>query len=102
MTSSREVKCWGENSFAELGVEPSATSDGCPGPTPCKATPVLVAGLQAKKVAAGPGVSFAITLDDKVVAWGANRRGQLGHLPRAGENKCLRPCNPTFEEVVMP
>lgn len=62
---------WGSNAYGQLG-----------GGGPTTATPAAIAlpsGLTLTAVAAGFSHSLAVTADGKVLAWGANRWGQLGN-----------------------
>jgi alpha-tubulin suppressor-like RCC1 family protein len=66
------VKCWGSNKNAQLGMG-SADSDEHPSPAP-------VAGLSAiASVATGFDFACALTRDGHVLCWGANLWGQLGN-----------------------
>lgn len=98
-----DVKCWGENNYGGLGVQPSAANETCVN-GPCLSTPVAVTlpQVMAKKVVAGVYASYVLTPEGKIFAWGLNNRGQLGHLPRTTENGCTQACNPAPEEVAMP
>jgi alpha-tubulin suppressor-like RCC1 family protein len=64
------IKCWGDNSSAQLGNGGGGSS----------ATPVDVASLggTAIQVAAGDSYACAILLGGAVRCWGANGGGQLG------------------------
>src|SRR4249919_50256 len=64
------VRCWGDNSSAELGV----------GTTAPRAAPVQVSGLGGgiQAVAAKGVYTCALTATGTVRCWGDNSRGQLG------------------------
>ena len=99
-----DVRCWGENNYANLGVAPGATTEDCVNGK-CASTPVTVTlpvGVKAKKVVAAVYTTYVLTPDGKLYAWGLNQRGQLGHLPRTTENQCTEPCSPLAEEVLVP
>lgn len=99
-----DVKCWGENNYANLGIAPNAPTENCVNGK-CASTPVTVTlppGVKAKKVVAAVYASYVLTPEGKLYAWGHNQRGQLGHLPRSTENQCTEPCNPAAEEVLLP
>jgi len=71
LTEGGDVKCWGRNSFGQLG---NATVDD-------SLVPVDVAGLQSDviAVAAGGDTSCAIIAPEgSVLCWGLNASGQLG------------------------
>lgn len=65
------VKCWGSNSYGQLGREGSSSS-----------TPVGVTGIDnAVEISAGDYHTCARLLDGKVKCWGWNPYGQLGTDP---------------------
>ncbi len=73
------VKCWGNNSYGQLGLGDRATRGGSPTTTPDKLpTIALGTGRTAKALAAGSGHTCAVLDDDSVKCWGANFSGQLG------------------------
>lgn len=70
LTATGTVKCWGSNSFGELGD----------GTTTRSSLPKDVLGLTGvKEVAVGQGHTCVITAQDTVKCWGANTYGQLGN-----------------------
>ncbi len=78
------VMGWGENGDGQLG---EAT-----GPKNCEEcipTPVTVSGLsEVVAIAAGGRQSLALLKDGTVMAWGANREGQLGDGAEIGPESC--------------
>jgi alpha-tubulin suppressor-like RCC1 family protein len=70
LMTSGGVKCWGANTFGQLGD----------GTTEDRPTPVDVIGLPSdiRAVSVGDEHSCALTHDGDVLCWGGNPRGQLG------------------------
>jgi alpha-tubulin suppressor-like RCC1 family protein len=96
------VYCWGDAELGKLGV-PNEDAGPCGG-GPCRSTPVLVQTPgPVNYVNTSGSSSLAMLLDGRVAAWGANRGGQLGHLPGStGDTLCAKSpsdaaiyCNPT-------
>jgi alpha-tubulin suppressor-like RCC1 family protein len=87
------VRCWGDNSSAELGIGASSAS---------RSDPVLVA-LTSDVVAIAAGrakpTACAVKGDGTIWCWGQNHRGSLGHVGQ-GDLVCTPggtnvPCNGT-------
>ena len=70
LTTAGGVKCWGDNSFGQLGDNSQSH----------RLTPVNVSGLASgvKAIAAGDGHTCALTNAGGVKCWGQNSTGQLG------------------------
>ncbi len=85
------VWCWGDNTYGELGVPPDAGActysrpDAAPMTTPCSPTPVKIPGVtNATHVTAGDGFACVTTSDERVLCWGENSEGALGHMMGGG------------------
>jgi alpha-tubulin suppressor-like RCC1 family protein len=67
-----EVKCWGDNSKGQLGVDPSMGPEECAeGAAMCSSVPIVVPGIaNALEVRVGSSVSCALLADGKVKCWG--------------------------------
>jgi alpha-tubulin suppressor-like RCC1 family protein len=67
------AKCWGDNSFGQLGISNTALLNLAP-------TPVLggPGTFTARDVAAGSNHTCAVRANGAVVCWGSNGSGQLG------------------------
>jgi uncharacterized repeat protein (TIGR02543 family) len=73
LTSAGAAKCWGANSYGEVG-------DGTGGPGSTVAAPVDVSGLtnSVTAIAAGGDHTCAVKSVGTVECWGANTSGELG------------------------
>ena len=81
LTTSGGVKCWGNNSYGQLGD--GSTPSQVPQPTPVD---VVGLGNDALAVTTGGRHSCALTGDGGVVCWGLNALGQLGNGTTADSN----------------
>jgi alpha-tubulin suppressor-like RCC1 family protein len=68
------LKCWGTNSFGELGYGDTTSRSA-----PDAATVNLGVGRTAKLVTAGTDHTCALLDDNTVKCWGGNSSGQLGY-----------------------
>ncbi len=70
--SDTTVKCWGANTWGQIG-------DGTGGALVVRTTPVSVTGLsQVSKISAGGATTCALLTDATVKCWGMNDAGQVG------------------------
>lgn len=79
LKATGDVVCWGG---ANTEIPGSYGVDaGCnyAGPITCALTPTKVAGVSATRLSVGYNAAAALTTDGKLVAWGGNAYGQLGH-----------------------
>ncbi|RZQ62283.1 RCC1 domain-containing protein [Amycolatopsis suaedae] len=73
------VRCWGWNTFGQLGV--GGTPSGSITDGTHSATPLTVLGLPPVtriSEASGTGQACAVTADDRLYCWGHNGLGQIG------------------------
>jgi alpha-tubulin suppressor-like RCC1 family protein len=78
LTSAGGVKCWGSDSYGQLGNGTWTGNVGGTGPFP---TPIDVIGLTSgvRAIATGANHTCAITTAGGVKCWGNNESGQLGN-----------------------
>jgi alpha-tubulin suppressor-like RCC1 family protein len=73
------VKCWGANSFGQLGLGDTDSRGDEPGEMGDNLPPVdLGSGRRARDVATGGEFTCALLDDSSVKCWGLNERGKLG------------------------
>jgi alpha-tubulin suppressor-like RCC1 family protein len=91
LTSSGEVKCWGDNGFGQLGVRTRQGPERCLGAIEaCSRTPIGVSGMTSGVMAIGAGGfdSCALTSTGGAACWGWNGNGQLGDGTDTGPERC--------------
>lgn len=71
------MKCWGANSFGQLGAA-NSTARGNDSSEAASALPAVNVGRTPKSLAAGEAHTCAILDDHSVKCWGQNLWGQLG------------------------
>ena len=92
-TRSGAVACWGDNKAGQLGP-------GARGPK--SNTPVTVPGLRGVVELAGGGRHNCARLDSgRVVCWGANEAGQLGHRSSATHRSQPTPVRNVGDAVAL-
>jgi IPT/TIG domain/Regulator of chromosome condensation (RCC1) repeat len=94
---------WGANEAGQLGDGNSTGPEKCAEVPikPCAKVPVQVSGLGgATMLSAGLEHSLALLENGRVMAWGLNRRGQLGDATSTGPEPCeAGACSRTPGEV---
>ena len=76
-----QVKCWGDNSYGELGNGTTNTTSGV-------STPVIVTGItDAISVACGTNYSCAVLTTGRIQCWGWNNSGDLGDGTQTNSTK---------------
>lgn len=79
LLSSGDVKCWGLNTYGQLGYGDTNPRGGTVGDMASLGTVNLGAGKTAKKLAVGSNHTCVILNDDSVKCWGRSDYGQLGY-----------------------
>jgi len=72
------VKCWGLNSFGQLGIDSAANQGDAPGEMAALPAVNLGAGRTATAIAAGNNHSCALLDNATVKCWGQGSNGKLG------------------------
>lgn len=98
---------WGGNESQELATDPGTFTSQCASVS-CRYQASVVAGVtNAKSVAAGFNHACAAQSDGKLLCWGGNDEGQLGHS--GGDQTCgggdagaTYACNWTPQQVTLP
>jgi alpha-tubulin suppressor-like RCC1 family protein len=100
LLKSGKVMAWGVNISGQLGDETFTGPETCSG-VPCSTKPVEVKGLPEEVTAiAGGAATRALLKSGKVMAWGANFYGLLGHETFTGPETCSGvPCSTKPVEV---
>lgn len=84
LTTTGGVKCWGNNTYGQLGSGTNSGPQSCSGTglgdNPCSMTPVDVIGIGSSvtTIAAGTAHTCALTGTGTLKCWGANGFGELG------------------------
>jgi alpha-tubulin suppressor-like RCC1 family protein len=73
LLDTHQLKCWGDNSFGQLGLGDTATRGNVPGPLP-----VVSTGMTPHKIGAGSYHACVDDSDSHAKCWGYNAYGQLG------------------------
>ena len=74
-----KLKCWGRNTFGQLGYDDTTDRGGNAGDMAALGTVFLGAGRTAKAVSVGGNFACAILDNGKLKCWGSNFNGQLGY-----------------------
>jgi alpha-tubulin suppressor-like RCC1 family protein len=93
LTSAGGVKCWGDNSFGQLGDGTSTGPQTCgtaPDTFACSTAPVDVSGLTSGVAAVSAGLyhTCALTTAGGLKCWGDNSFGELGNGTSTGPETC--------------
>ena len=73
------LKCWGRNTFGQLGYDDTTDRGGNAGDMAALGTVFLGAGRTAKAVSVADNFACAILDNGKLKCWGSNSYGQLGY-----------------------
>lgn len=75
----KRVRCWGSNSYGQLGTAEDAGPDAVPPGGAWRAKPAVVQGLEGvEQISAGADFTCAVVEDRSVLCWGINWSNQLG------------------------
>lgn len=74
-----QVKCWGANSFGQLGYDNTIPRGKNPGDMASLGYVNVGVGRHAKDISVGSGFVCVILDNDQLKCWGANDVGQLGY-----------------------
>jgi alpha-tubulin suppressor-like RCC1 family protein len=90
LLSGGTVKCWGDNTYGELGDGTSTGPQTCiAGSSACSTTPVAVSGLSGvSAIAASEAHTCALLSGGTVDCWGDNEAGELGDGTSTGPQTC--------------
>jgi alpha-tubulin suppressor-like RCC1 family protein len=91
LLSNHTVKCWGLNTFGQLGDGMSTGPETCTagGTYGCSSLPVVVTGLSGvTAITAGHGHTCALFSGGTVECWGDNAYGELGNGSCTGPQQC--------------
>lgn len=117
-----EVWCWGRNNWGQTGIDPLAAGKSITTPllnTNCVPAPARVPGItDAVEVSTSSNSTCVRTVGGKILCWGGNPAGTLGHAPGTnGDQTCTKlggggpdevpnngtgPCSVTPVEVALP
>jgi alpha-tubulin suppressor-like RCC1 family protein len=78
LLSNSTIKCWGENSFGQLGKNSTTPIGFSTGQMAALTAIAFGIGPTPTQITAGEGHNCALFSDNNVRCWGRNARGQLG------------------------
>ncbi|MBX3203570.1 MAG: hypothetical protein KF764_00815 [Labilithrix sp.] len=77
-TSTNDVWCWGDAHLGSLGRGSFAGQQSCNG-KPCSESAAMLPDAKGTRLVAGVNGTFLLAGEHRILAWGANQYGQLGH-----------------------
>lgn len=82
LTTLGGVRCWGRNTFGQLGATANEQCLVSTEPEPCSLTPLAVASLEGSivSISAGGNYTCGVTTGGGVKCWGIDILGELGAL----------------------